>query len=89
MADGPAQLGLRPEALVPAEGGVPATVLGRRFQGDGHRLTLDLGGVRVPLTWRMDPPEPGATVCVGFRPGDAVLFNQDGERTVSGRLPSG
>ncbi|MCA6329093.1 MAG: ABC transporter ATP-binding protein [Phenylobacterium sp.] len=89
LADGSAQLGLRPEALVPAEAGVVATVLDRRFQGDGYRLTLDLGEVQVPLTWRADPPEPGATVCVSFRPADAVLFNPEGERAVSGRLPSG
>lgn len=89
LAEGPAQLGLRPEALVPTEAGVAARVLDRRFQGDGYRLTLDLGGVRVPLTWRADPPVPGATVRVGIQPADAVLFGQDGERAVSGRLPSG
>ena len=89
LTDGSAQLGWRPEGRVPAKAGVVATVLDRRFQGDGYRLTLDLGEFQVPLTWRADPPEPEATVCVRFRPADAVLFNPEGERAVSGRLPSG
>ena len=89
LAEGPAQLGLRPEALVPAEAGVTATVLDRRFQGDGHRLTLELGGVQVPLTWRADPPEPGTTIRVGFQATEPVLFGQGGQRALSGPLPPG
>lgn len=87
--DGPAWLALRPEALTLGETGAPATVTAARFVGDGHRLSLDVGGVRVEVRRRGEPPAPGTTVKVGFKTSDARIFPRDGEDRVSGRLPSG
>jgi iron(III) transport system ATP-binding protein len=89
LPDGPARLGLRPEALSAGETGVAARVVRTRFAGDGHRLTVDVGGIEVPLRWRSTPPPPGANVRIDVDTADAVLFGPDGDVAVSGRLPAG
>lgn len=89
VPEGPASLGLRPEAFFLGETGVPARVLATRFAGDGYRLTVDLGGVVLALRTRSVPPSPGEVVRVAFDPSDAVVFGADAEQGVSGRLPGG
>jgi hypothetical protein len=83
----PDRVGLRPEALQPAEDGAAVRVLARRFAGDGHRLTLDLGGVAASLRWRQAAPAAGETVHVRLDPAGAVVFDDAGEPQVSERLP--
>ena len=64
--DGPAQLGIRPEALHLAREGAPATVRNARFAGGDTRLTLDLGGLPLSLRVAGPAPQAGETVFVSF-----------------------
>ena len=64
--DGPAQLGIRPEALHFASEGAAATVRDARFTGGGTRLTLDLGGLPFALHVAGPAPQAGETVHLGF-----------------------
>ncbi|MFM1959396.1 MAG: hypothetical protein RL588_913 [Pseudomonadota bacterium] len=89
VSDGPVQVGLRPEALQPAEEGVAIPVLARRFAGDGFRLTLDLGEVPAVLRWRGETPSMGGTVKVRLDPAGAVVFGDAGGAQVSERPREG
>lgn len=71
LPDGPARLGLRPEALRPGGACAAASVLEQRFIGSGWRVTLDLAG--TPVTLRLPEPVDGA-VRLGFDPAAASLF---------------
>jgi iron(III) transport system ATP-binding protein len=74
LPDGPALIGLRPEALSLAPDGVPATVREVRFAGHGHRLRLDLGGTEVTLRLTGTPPAVGETAGVGHDPAAVQVF---------------
>lgn len=74
LSEGPAGLGLRPEALRLAQEGAPATVRGVRFAGDAWRVDLDLAGEVLSLRMRGDPPAPGALVFVSFDETSATVI---------------
>lgn len=69
--DGPARMGLRPEALRLGSAGLGATLLDQRFVGSGWRVTVDLAGTHVTL--RLPAPVEGE-VRIGFDPAAASVF---------------
>ena len=71
LPDGPARLGLRPEALRPAAQGIAARVIDQRFVGNGWRVTADLAG--TPVTLRLPEPVAGA-LNLGFDQSAASVF---------------
>jgi iron(III) transport system ATP-binding protein len=70
--DGPAIVAARPEAFRPAEDGVEARVVERRFAGGAVRLTLESEGVRAHTRWRFT--EPADTVRVRLDPRFCTVF---------------
>lgn len=74
LPDGPAQLMLRPEAIVIAEEGVPAEVTSVTYLGDRHELWLDVDGTAVRAHVE-SPAEVGDTVHLRFV--RARLFPRD------------
>ena len=89
VSDGPVRVGIRPESLQPAAEGADVRVLATRFAGDGHRLTLDLGGVEATVRWRAAPPAPGQTVTLKLDSASAVVFSDAGDTNLSERARAG
>lgn len=79
MADGPARIGVRPEALIPAESGIKATVTAVGFAGGFYRLTVVAGGETLIMRRALSPegerpPAPGDSITIALSPGSAHLF---------------
>ena len=72
--DGPAGLVIRPGALSPDPAGrLSGVVRSGVFQGDHHRLTVDLGGIDVEVVTR-DARVPGASVRLRIDPEEVVVL---------------
>jgi iron(III) transport system ATP-binding protein len=65
LPNGPAQLMLRPEAIVLSDAGIPATVTSVTYLGNCHELWLDIDGTAVRAHVET-PSSPGAQVHVEF-----------------------
>ena len=65
LPEGPAQLMLRPEAIVLSESGIPAKVTSVTYLGDRHELWLDIAGTAVRAHVET-PAAPGDQVHVSF-----------------------
>jgi ABC-type Fe3+/spermidine/putrescine transport system ATPase subunit len=74
IQDGPAQLTIRPESIVPSPSGInsfAAKITHKRFLGAEARLTLELKGVAVELAGAPDSmreSHPGASMSISFPP---------------------
>ncbi len=78
-------LGIRPEALRPGEGGLPATVLDVEPMGRETLFLLEtpLGQLRALLSGATAPYGAGDRTAFTFDPEDSILFSESSER----RLP--
>ncbi|WP_024510004.1 ABC transporter ATP-binding protein [Bradyrhizobium sp. ARR65] len=85
----PLTLGIRPEALHPADhggqGALTGSVLSIEHMGSDLFVHLDLAGVDDPLIVRLPADRashiaPGQTLHVGVRPDRVLLFGRDGQR---------
>lgn len=74
MANGPAQLGIRPEALRLQDDGAPATMIDIRFAGASYRLTIEVQGQRIALNSTAKDYAPGQSVMLGYDHADARIF---------------
>lgn len=74
MADGPAQLGIRPEGLRLDENGTSATVDQVRFAGQFYRLTLTVDGVAVRLNTAIDGLREGQKVSLAYDAKAAQIY---------------
>ncbi len=84
-ARGPMTLALRPEALVPAAGGLAAIIQHVEFLGDGLLAHARHEADGAALIARLDPAArgglvPGRRVALSFDPSRALLFDRDGRR---------
>ncbi|KAA2212914.1 ABC transporter ATP-binding protein [Teichococcus oryzae] len=85
-ARGPLTLGIRPEAFVLAAEGLPARAEAVEFLGESVLLHTRHEASGSPLVLRLPPeaagrlPASGAALHLGFAPGAALLFDQDGAR---------
>ncbi len=82
-ADGPAQLGLRPESLhiaanANANANANAIVSDVRFLGNGFRVRLDIGGTPVTLRINDAAPQQGQRIGINFDATAARIFTNNG-----------
>jgi len=87
VADGPAQLCLRPGDIVitqPGQG-VPGRVVARRFLGNDILFEIGVEGVDAPLNVRRGSNgiDPGEEVGLTIAPESALVFAADGSRTLA------
>lgn len=76
--DGPAQLGLRPEALYQTDDGIPGIVRDVRFAGDQYRVLVDIDAIPIALRISGQAPQRGDTVRIGFNTQAAHIFAGQG-----------
>ncbi|MFN4288346.1 MAG: ABC transporter ATP-binding protein [Brevundimonas sp.] len=79
MADGPARIGVRPEAILAGEGGIQATVTAVGFAGGFYRLSVVAGGETLILRRALSPgaehpPSPGDSIGITVAPAAVHLF---------------
>ena len=74
MAEGEAQLALRPAALKLATCGISARVIAVRFVGPCHALQLDLGGQILTIKTDSEPPHLGSWVHLALAADSIRIF---------------
>lgn len=81
-ADGEVLVGVRPEDLAPAAGGLPAQLLSREFCGDTLLLHARLAADGATIAMRLAPGYVTNTeqLRLAFDPERALLFDRDGRR---------
>lgn len=79
LPDGPAQIAVRPEAVILGASGIPARVVAHGFGGAFHDLELEREGQRLRLRLASDPPRVGATVEVRIDATGATVFPISGD----------
>jgi iron(III) transport system ATP-binding protein len=78
IADGPARIMVRPEALRIAGDGVQATVVDTGFGGPFHLALVAVGGVTATMRLAVPPPVAGSTITLAIDPAAACVYSSDG-----------
>ena len=74
VADGPAEILLRAEAVTIAAAGTAAVVSAVRFAGDAYMVDLRAGPVAFTIRHRGEPPLSGAEVGIIIEPAGASVL---------------